>query len=474
MKTKNLKIVIALGIMLLAILAFNVNTVNAGSYGYVENGTVTEEIFEEVVPNSITLDMKEGNLEELEEKVFNEISKKFKEKGITVVQDDEYMGNKPSLGLHFELTNGAQYADILFVTYSDVNGGYYSKTISVDWTNKVEYNQQDKEYVENFLEELGFKKDNTTGHYVCNKLVYKELEDNSISETIKKIEDNEELSALVCGGDGGAAHYFRGNSNYEYKLFKNNVYYAHIEYYEEHQSQVTIPNTVADTDEAYIEYALPKIKEHLKVYEDYGISINNLKIEKISGYWYRVTGDNQEYLGDIILKKEDGAFLGNNIYADNLPEKADIIVTVKENEAMETEIKNKGYSKILGSYELTLKGIDKLESPVDITFNVGTEYNGKSIYVLHQKKNGTYENFEKTVTNGKITITVNELSPFVLGVKENVNSENNQENTTNTETINKGEKDETPKTGVENIIGYVILVTVVTGIGIVLAKKKLK
>ena len=142
---------------------------------------------------------------------------------------------------------------------------------------------------------------------------------------------------------------------------------------------------------------------------------------------------------------------------------------------METEIKNKGYNKILASYELTLTGTDKLESPIDITFNVGTEHNGKTVYILHQKKNGNYENFEKKVDNGKVTITVNELSPFILGIKEDTPTTPNDTPTTDsTPKVDKGEKDETPKTGTVDIIGYVLGVTLLTGVGIVELKKRLK
>lgn len=119
--------------------------------------------------------------------------------------------------------------------------------------------------------------------------------------------------------------------------------------------------------------------------KEYGVAKDNLTIENISGYWYKVTGENEQFIGNIILKKQDGAFIGNNIFVNSLPLNTNIIVSVKENKALETEIKNKGYSKILGSYELTLEGVNKLENPIDITFNLGNEYNGKNAYVLHEK-----------------------------------------------------------------------------------------
>lgn len=99
-----------------------------------------------------------------------------------------------------------------------------------------------------------------------------------------------------------------------------------------------------------------------------------------------------------------------------------------------------------------------------------------------KKTDGSFENFERTVNNGKITITVSELSPFVIGVKEETNQDANVSDETdgklNDETSKptqgKGEKDETPKTGISNIIGYVAIIAVIAGTSIIIAKKKLQ
>lgn len=112
-----------------------------------------------------------------------------------------------------------------------------------------------------------------------------------------------------------------------------------------------------------------------------------------------------------------------------------------------------------------------------MTFDIGEQYNGQKCVVLHKKNNGEYEQFNSTIENGKATIEVTELSPFAILI-----AETKQENDTSTETTkptettttNKGEKDETPKTGTVDIIGYVLGVTLLTGVGIVELKKRLK
>lgn len=130
-----------------------------------------------------------------------------------------------------------------------------------------------------------------------------------------------------------------------------------------------------------------------------------------------------------------------------------------------------------------------INGAIQLNFNVGEQYNGKYVYVAHQKHNGNYEYFSEIVKNGSITIVVNELSPFIVAVEEKIDKPTNQETTKPTDTTDKGEKDttpttntiskekdETPKTGTEtiNIIGYVLVATILSGIGIVALKKNLK
>ena len=41
-------------------MILNTKSVKANTQGYIEKGTITNEIFNEVVPNEVTLDMKEA------------------------------------------------------------------------------------------------------------------------------------------------------------------------------------------------------------------------------------------------------------------------------------------------------------------------------------------------------------------------------------------------------------------------------
>ncbi len=256
-----------------------------------------------------------------------------------------------------------------------------------------------------------------------------------------------------------------------------------------------VANLMKDFDNKLIEiYNRPN--QNQDIIEVLNKKINNSSIKLIgNGAVWADPDENEGGTGLLVFK--DGVYyqtisvkhksydvtsdvnIGNNISVSGLLPNVNVKVTQKENNEMITEVNDAGYTKVLGTYELTLTGATSLVNPIDITFDLGTEYNTQMAYILHKKADGSYERFEKQIQNGKVTITVSELSPFVVAVKENIQNENNQTSTPDqteqdkTPTTNKGEKDTTPKTGTIDIIGYVLATTILSGIGIVALKKRI-
>lgn len=488
MKLKtDFKILLVFGIMLGVILFLGTTKVEAKT-GIITEGNITENCLDDIL-DTITLDMKTTKLENLLNIIFDKVVNELKNQGVTVIKGGEIDNNCIWIGVVLDpppiaLNEKDTIEDAhIMVIENKLNEGKQrtiaEKKIKINWNNKSSYSENDKKYVENLINNINLPK-NTNGNYNYTKYVELGKDPgsrvNDIIDVLKKEVNDSSIEFIPNGMGSGGGDLFSGGGEIGLSIFKDGIYYMNIHPASNFQYQITVPSNVGNTDTDYINYSIPKIKSYLDTYynEEYKGTVT---LEKISGYWYKVNGN---YEDNIIIKKQEGTPIGNNIFVNNLPLNVNVTVTSKENNTMEAEIKNKGYSKILGSYELTLTGTDKLESPIDITFNVGTENNGKTIYILHQKKNGTYENFEKKVTDGKVAVTVSELSPFVLGIKE----ENKKpvETTpptetpieTPTQTVDKGEKDETPKTGTVDIIGYVGLITLVSLVGIVELKKRLK
>lgn len=83
---------------------------------------------------------------------------------------------------------------------------------------------------------------------------------------------------------------------------------------------------------------------------------------------------------------------------------------------MANKLKTEGYTDILGAYELVLTGSHTGSIPVEFKFD--SKYDGKTVIILHKKSDGTYEEFEKTIVNGKVSVEVSGLSPFIIALKE--------------------------------------------------------
>lgn len=178
----------------------------------------------------------------------------------------------------------------------------------------------------------------------------------------KKIEEaiNDKSIELVYsgGGSGSGPDAFDMGGEGIYYVFKNGVYYADIIICNRYRHQIIIPDNVENTESAYINYAIPVINNYIQNDYEYPINGEVSKLEKISGYFYKVYIDENYYTSEneIVIRKEEGTPIGNNIFVNNLEKGIKITSTVKENITMETELKNKGYTDILGSYELSLEG----------------------------------------------------------------------------------------------------------------------
>jgi len=97
----------------------------------------------------------------------------------------------------------------------------------------------------------------------------------------------------------------------------------------------------------------------------------------------------------------------------------------------------------------------------------------KNIYTIFYKN--VSEVFGRDVAEFDLPKNLNkEQGENVENQKEEIQKKEETPTTDSTPKVDKGEKDETPKTGTVDIIGYVLGVTLLTGVGIVELKKRLK
>ena len=124
---------------------------------------------------------------------------------------------------------------------------------------------------------------------------------------------------------------------------------------------------------------------------------------------------------------------------------------------MYKELEKQGLNNIIGCYELTYLG--STNGSTTFSFDIGTQYNGRGVKILHRKNDGTFETFNTTVENGKATITVSEFSPFMIALTDDVPAATKLSNNAQTSSM--------------NIIIYVILaVSSLIGITYYILKRK--
>ena len=72
--------------------------------------------------------------------------------------------------------------------------------------------------------------------------------------------------------------------------------------------------------------------------------------------------------------------------------------------------------EILGVYDITVSGT--IDGKAQLTFQVGSEYDGRNVIILHFNEDGSYDKYTGTVENGQVTISVDEFSPYVIALDD--------------------------------------------------------
>lgn len=317
------------------------------------------------------------------------------------------------------------------------------KTITVKYSNTDNYNENDKKAIQNIMNKTGYfwlsETKEEREHWNPDFMVkWQKLINQLMTPFGSDVKCVALDSPQVWAGDClSATHLIR-----EF-YFKDDVFYGGMDGEFTFSYEIIIPEDVRDTEKAYINYA----KEYLKNNLNYDVSSFTIKYNEVRSY-YEIF-DGEECIDWIDIHKKDvvrvcdGITISSNA---NVTLKAE---TIKNDNATYSEMQKlaneKGYTNIFNAYELKLSSGTIGKDGLTLRFDVGTENNGKQAIVLHKKQDGTIEEFVKTVENGRISINVTELSPFMVAVKDSDTSSSNGSNSSNGKRL-----DDEPKTGVTN------------------------
>lgn len=445
MKTKSkLKLLIVMSILLLSMCIFNANVVQA-----TEQTKTPQEILN-LVPDTVEVDM-------LESEVFTD-NQDFEKlnKSITKTFTDNKIDLK---ALNLQYTNLSVtdlYEDIhkatIYLSSTDKNNyePLAKKNITIKYKNTYTYNEKDKNYV------LEKAKNLPSAIAVSNNSA--DYGENEFQKSIENIINDKNVKVIINYGAFGSTAGDIVVANSFVALYKNNVLYKTMGITSLAFETITIPDNVQDTDEAYINYALPKIKEIWNSFEVSNVRRITGKVDEENnitnnGTYYIMTLNGSDS-ARVVLKKSNTKKILDNVAISN--SSATINGTnIDKTSSIYTEMlskaKEKGFNNIFNAYELKLAS-GNISNGLTITFSLGTENNGKQALILHKKANGSYEEFTETVENGKVNIKVTELSPFMVALKDKTT-------TATTPIANNNRKlDNEPKTGVSN---YTLLASII-------------
>ncbi len=314
------------------------------------------------------------------------------------------------------------------------------KNIKVVYNNSSKYNENDAKTIQNILDSVSF----TNIRFVNIAQEVKYFSSEEIIQFIKNKINLDNIEIVLLGGGGspedGMFVWSQG-----FSIYKDDIFYGFAGFVDYILPEIIIPDNIADTEEAYMNYALPIVKRYFETDNEYYNTlieddlatvkqlvkipslndyINNISYIKVNSYMnndiYNVVFDNDNINWLIRLKKENVVKVTDNvtIEGNNGVTISGTKITKEDkiyNDLADT-MASKGYTNVFGAYELKIEEGSIGEDGLTLTFDVGEENNRKKALVLHQKHDGTIEEFTGIVENGVIKITVNELSPFMVAL----------------------------------------------------------
>ena len=455
LKTKA-KLLIALGIMLLAVCVFNMNTVNAA----------TQEELQamlDVIPNEITLDITELEYEKADDII--------KQKVETILKDEELSTEGMNISVY---GTKLYYLDIHTATISI---GSKTKEVSVSYSNSNQRNSADEQAVKNmkiespkYYEvslELARNGDNFEGSL------------NTMMNYYSKLSTDNSIKIIADSAQGGADGYFNMSMQVDVGIFKNGILYdIRPMGWEATAPVINVPSTVADSEinnyiinaikEYYPDYASKitgiekgaKYEPYSNISNIYTITSNIADTELNESYVIvkttpKITLDNKET--NIKLETAEGVIPSNTVLE---------VAPITEGATFDTVKKALSNIKNFKVFDINLLSNGVKIQPngkVKISIPVPTEFNKSNLVVYRVADNGEKTEYTVTVDGDVATFETDHFSTYVLAEKEIT------ENTSNT---TDRKKDDTPKTGTTASIYFIIPVAVISAIGIIAFRRK--
>lgn len=469
LKTKTkIKVLLTLGIMILAVCVFNMNTVNAA----------TQEELQamiDVIPNEITLDITELEAMTIKDVCFFEKRKQAIENKIKEILTQN----------NFSI-DGINISDSSYPTdYANFYKGIISiggkqKTISLVYSNSNQKNSSDEQAIKNIKIE-------SPKYYETDMDFMKKIQNNEIdfvqellNNHYSKYATDNSIKIITYSPQGGADGCLNMEMQVCVAVLKNGFVYNIKDIgWEVTVPSINVPSTVADSE--LNNYIINAVKEY---YPEYANRIT--KVEKGTNSStlysnipniYTISTDTQYDESYLIVKTTPKITLNNTetnikletsegvIPSNTVLEVAPITEGTTYN-TVKTALANISKFKI---FDITLKSNGVAIQPngkVKISIPVPTEFDKSKLVVYRVADNGDKTEYAVTVNGDVATFETDHFSTYVLAEKETT------QNTENTNNKTDRKKDDTPKTGTIAGIYFMIPVALMSAVGIIAFRRK--
>lgn len=514
----NLRMILIFCIMVLAVLLIGSTKVEADGYptgtqyGIVTSGTITKDN----IPDTFNVNIKEAEFEKTPQIVFEQLVAKLQEQGITVekynYEKNEY-GNLDIFGDYIsQKADGKDYIAQVYcfdMKKAHIKLSNYEEDIIVNvvYNNSNQYNTETKRTVEQKANNLNLPKykdtyDCTTKREIGTKgNIVESITQNAIDSLTKAFNDN---SITVVGGitaDGGwVFEPFEDCTARPFYIFKDGVYYTTIDALcGSIYNKITVPSNVEDIES----YAISKIKALINQHnqDEYNQSMQNevefIKLTKVSGDNYKVCwkykDNSQEEYNDIVIKKSTSDNTGNTGTTETKPitkeDKTTGIkiegnisanITISSNKVTDQAIINKvadalkNISNKYVTYDISLLENGTKVQPngkIKVSIPIPSGYDTSKLVVYRVTESGEKIEYKPIISGNYATIETDHFSTYVLAETGTVKAPSQDK--PNTSASNSNKLDDTPKTGVNNVILVSsAIVSIISLAGIILIKRK--
>lgn len=522
---KNLKLLILLGLAIFVLMILGTTKVEAASgtenTGKVTSGTLTSTCLDSL-PSAYSVDLKESEFEKASNEILKQVISELQKQNITIsIITLEEWNNLPNNISKIYIGRKGIY-DYYIEVVGEKN---YSKQIKVSYSNSSNYNDKDKQYIENYMKTLNLPKrdesDNDFPTYSVTKY-YELTNGKTIDEYVFDFDYKGTLQSAISdtsiiiknqisdGGTGRGPAPFDGSWDEICSVFKNDVYYTDVRLYMTGMWQITIPYNISSSE--YDNYITQKVKDYIantwnKLEPQEVITFVKLEKENDNEYkiYYTVDGDSNQYeISDsirIVRGKEDTntntenpstnkTSITNTDTTTKVKLEADTSV-VPANTKLEVKniLSGTTYNLVertlkdtvskMYVYDITLKSNNATIQPngnVKISIPIPTGIDTSKLVVYRIAEDGTKTEYKTTIKDNYATIETDHFSTYVLAEKSSTQTtatdDKETDKTPSTDTSKPHIKDDTPKTGEVNLglIAGSILSTISLA-GIIITKK---